>query len=232
MQLTEEMLAPIRQRFGDADGALPVARLKDLYNEVLHGILPLFDERKPIDYWKHHVRAHGMRPTGREIFGYTDWPKGTGRGFALVLAFVDRLPRLPASYCWQALAHCHAGVALDYINMIAVELTPNPEVEGQLRRIADRWSGSSLLDPALVAPEYKAKAEAFMAEYRGQLAALGVQWTGSSPSPRDALYPIDATQEALDRLALNPPRLWAVSQSSAENESIRPVILLLSENSD
>ncbi|HYD14415.1 MAG TPA: hypothetical protein VEC11_16335 [Allosphingosinicella sp.] len=228
MQITEKMLAPVRRQFGDADGALPVRRLEDFYNEAIHNILPLFDERKPLDFWKHHVRAHGMRPTGERIFSYIDWPDAAGQGVALLLAFVDRVPRLSDRYRWQALAHCHGGVGLDYLNLIGTALTPRPDMVGQLQAIADRWSGSILCDSTQAMPQLRVEAKARLAEYRAQLAALGVRWTGAAPSPRDALYPIDATQEALDRLAVDPPLLWAVSQS----ETVAPVILLLSENSD
>ena len=166
------------------------------------------------------------------MFSPTEWSGSYDDSFALVLAFADRVPRLADRYDWQAITHCHGGVRRDWTPTVAIELTPKPEAMDTLREIVERWHFSNLCDPALVLPDYRAAAEVSMAEYRAQLATLGVQWTGSSPSPQDALYPIDATQDALQKLALDPPQLWAMSQPNVSGNCVNPIILLLSANSD
>jgi hypothetical protein len=85
----------------------------------------------------------------------------------------------------------------------------------------------------LVVAAAKKKMEAKAATYREQLARLGVSWTGDLPLLREAIYPIDATQENLAALAVNPPCLDEfVSPQSPASESCRPVILMLARNSD
>jgi hypothetical protein len=152
--------------------------------------------------------------------------------FALVLAFTDRVPQLSKRYEWSALDHVCGDTRIERIKLIATELRPRPDVQAALNRIVRRWFKSTLCDPSFVIPAAREAAEARMGEYRAQLDELGVWWSGQNPSPWEALYPIDATQAALEALALDPPQLRVVSQPTTAGQQVTPAILLLSANSD
>lgn len=237
MELTENMLAPVRERFGATDGSLEVRSLTDEYNEAVHGILPLFDERRPISYWKAYAKEHGFRPTGEPIFSSTSglWKSDESKEVYLFLAFIDRVPKLHPGRHWFALGHVCDGVAISHLLMIACGLRILPEAKPILDKIAEHWWMSYLYsDPERVASARREKVVADIECYHSQLAELGVNWTGKPGLLKEAVYPIDATPENLARIAVDPPNLSSLVPIDVQGPGNPrwPIIIAASQNSD
>ncbi|WP_237354832.1 hypothetical protein [Xanthobacter sp. YC-JY1] len=114
--------------------------------------------------------------------------------------------------------------------MIATRLEPSPTLKSALDAIArdnyfaeeGRFNKSDILASRL-------------ANYVKALGALGLDCEWSRHLLTESVYPIDATQRNLNRIAADPPALdglvdWA--GMTRERSSLNPAILLLTENSD
>ena len=243
MRITEEMLRPVREGFADADGSLAVGLVNDQYNWVVHDVPPLLDPSVPEAVWKKYVLEVGFRPTGPNNFTsthdlITDWDGWSREGseqVALLLAFLDRMPPLSPEVEWIALDHVCNGVSLDHLRMIACRLTLTAAARELFERIADHWFLSYLTsDIDRVRTDYKDKVRANVAQYRHQLMEFGLDWTGTRPILKEAVYPIDLRQDFLDRIAVDSPRLASLIPSDLQGiDDLRsPTLIVIAENSD
>jgi len=139
----------------------------------------------------------------------------------LVLAFLDRVPVATLkTQNWYLLDHQCSGLLCHAKLMVALPLRPKPERRHGLLALARRYFGSNI-------GWYDLEADS-LAEFRARLDELGLPSSVPASQIYEALYPGDATQEALDRLVIDPPDLGVVTGGHPESA----VICVLAPNSD
>lgn len=147
-----------------------------------------------------------------------------------VLAFVQSVPRLKAKPEWMLLRHQAGGYGCEQICMIATRLELRPALKPALDAIAregygaeaGHFSSSDILASRI-------------ARYVNALAELGLDCESSWRLLTESVYPIDATQENLDRVANSAPQLSDIVDwdgSIRVRYSSDPAILLLTDNRD
>lgn len=171
-----------------------------------------------------------------DIFGPLWW-RGTARDnpehdlqVVPVLAFAELVPVLRPGREWLALKHQAGGILCEHVSMIATRLEPRPGIKPALDAIArtnyfaedGRFNKSDILASRL-------------ANYVKALGELGLDCECSRHLLTESVYPIDATEKNLDRIAADAPALdglidWA--GMTREASSLSPAILLLTQNSD
>ncbi|WP_296583369.1 hypothetical protein [Xanthobacter sp.] len=171
-----------------------------------------------------------------EFFGPLWW-SGSARDnpeqnlqVVLVLAFTELVPVLRPWREWLALKHQAGGMMCEHVSMIATRLEPSPTLKPALDAIArdnyfaeeGRFNKSDILASR-------------PANYVKALGALGLDCEWSRHLLTESVYPIDATQKNLNRIAADPPALDGLfdwTGMTREQSSLNPAILLLTENSD
>jgi hypothetical protein len=149
----------------------------------------------------------------------------------LVLAFTRNVPVLKPGREWLALDHQAGGHSCERQSMIATRLTPRPSVLSSLRLIAREGYGAqngwfqrdTVLSSRIVA-------------YVAALARIGVDCECTWSYLTESLYPIDATQGNLDRVAEDAPDLETIADWKGHHSRARycpdPVIFFMTNNSD
>lgn len=237
MRISEADIAPVRDRFGDREGNIPVGDLNALYNRTFNGHLPRFNPlvhgARAMDALSDYRAIYGMPPWGIDRFSYThgwkpapdaELPALQAREFVLVAAYVDRIPPLPDELEWNFHVHVCNYVMRDHVPMVATELQPRIEMREALAAICEHWR-LKYCDPAV---------------YGRQLADLGLSWAGSDPglrppahgrtAPREALYPIELTADSWHRLVAE--QAFPAFLGAARPGHPVPILLVLSANSD
>ena len=182
------------------------------------------------------ARSHDFDYTsGCELFGddWTDFSAATlkeGLRIVVVLAFTDSLPNLRFDREWLAIQHQSGGHASDQLSMIGTRLRPKASVADALLRIArDRYDECNgwFTRCNLRASQ--------IVSYSAALNAIGLDCEASWRHLQEGTYPIDATQQNLDRLAVDAPDLRSIADWTDRRPgrySRDPVILVLTEDSE
>jgi hypothetical protein len=226
MIVTEEILAPYRSK----DGCVQISYNPYSYSHYLSkygGIDSVL--RLPEDMFT---------PTDQAF--RSDWPNLDGPKnlsdpretleIVLVLAFTRWAPVLNPGREWLALEHQCGGYSNAVIKMIATKLTPRPSVVSPLRLIAREGYGAEKGNfdrSQLVASR--------IASYVAALARIGLDCEASWRHLTESMYPIDATQANLDRVAENAPELASIAAWEGRQWAgyiNDPAIFFLTENSD
>ncbi len=148
----------------------------------------------------------------------------------LALAFIQVAPILKPGRRWVALTHQCGNHACEQMSMIATCLTPRPKLAPALKQIAREGFGAEtghFYHGSILASR--------IARYVGTLETLGLDCEATWPHLTKAVYPIDGTQENLERVAENAPNLdsiadWTGYTRARYNSNL--AILVLTENSD
>jgi hypothetical protein len=163
----------------------------------------------------------------------SDWPnfepKQEKLEVVLVLAFTAWAPELYPGREWLALEHQCGGYSNSAVKMIATRLTLRPSVLPTLRSIAregfaaesGNFSRTSLLASRI-------------ASYVQSLARAGLDCECTWRYLTESLYPIDATQANLDRVAedeldLQSIAKWPYPKARYYSD---PAIIFMTQNSD
>jgi hypothetical protein len=204
MIITEEMLSPHRSK----SGFLSVQSIPpELFTETHDAFRP--DWPDPDD-------MSGLVEAGAEL------------PIVLVFAFAQHVPVLKSGREWLALSHQSGGLLCEHQLFVATRLKPRSSVVPPLQRIAregfgaenGRFSSSDLLASRI-------------ANYVAELKRIAVDCECTWPYLTESVYPIDATNDNLARVAEDAPTLGdlAVAYEPARFDN-NPVILCLTENSD
>jgi hypothetical protein len=120
-------------------------------------------------------------------------------GVVAFVAFLDRVPVLADGHPWCLLEHQTSGHGCRQIRFLGTRLAVKPDVESEFTRIAAHWYGKYLGCFGL--PSLSE-----LAEYRAQLQELGLDCNSPSTYPvlTEAFYPIDLSQEAIDKICMQP----------------------------
>lgn len=147
-----------------------------------------------------------------------------------VLAFTEHVPVLKPGREWIALSHQAGGYSNEHVLMIATRLESRPYLKPALNAIAregyfaedGRFNKNNILASRI-------------AKYVTALDELNLDCESSWRLLTESVYPIDATQDNLDRLAVDAPALDDIADWTGfirARFSSDPAILLLTENSD
>ena len=146
-----------------------------------------------------------------------------------VLAFTRWVPILHPGYEWHALWHQSGAHTCNCVAMIATPLRPRPDVLPALNAIARRfyYADNGHFDR-------QSMNVSLIINYVAELEKLGLDCEASWRLLEESIYPIDATQDNLDRICLAPPRLAPITRWGEDVPRFitDPAILLLTENSD
>lgn len=148
----------------------------------------------------------------------------------LVLAFTRSVPILKPGREWLALEHQCGGYACEQQRMVATRLTPRASVLPALKRIAREglYAESGHFNRRDILASR-------IADYVASLASMGLDCEASWGYLSESLYPVDATQKNLNRVAENGPSLELLADWSnvvRARYSKDPVIFFMTENSD
>lgn len=213
MIVTEEMLAPYRPdggplRLWPFGGAL--SRVHCVPTKLFSGSDEVF---APL-WWRESAR---------------DDPKHDLQ-VVPVLAFTELVPVLRAGWEWFALKHQAGGILCEHVSMVATRLEPRPGIKPALDAIArtNYFAEGGRFNKSDILPSTRAN-------YVKALGELGLDCEWSQRLLTESVYPIDATQKNLNRIAADPPaldRLVDWTGMTRERSSLNPAILLLTQNSD
>ncbi len=148
---------------------------------------------------------------------------GSGAVVAL-LAFTHAFPRLSPDVEWDAIAHQSGGLACNHPRFIGTPLSLRPEMRERLEALAARYFEAHrghFYQGSLGASDVIA--------YAAALADLGLHCERSYSLLEEGVYPIDATQEHLDLLAVDAPQCAGLVDDSNYGGL---TIIVLAENSD
>jgi hypothetical protein len=148
----------------------------------------------------------------------------------LVLAFTRNVPVLMPGREWLALVHQAGGHSCEQQTMTATRLTPRRSVLSSLQLIAREGYGAengwfkrgSLRSSRIVS-------------YVAALSRIGVDCECTWSYLTESLYPIDATQGNLDRVAEDAPDLETIADWKGHSRArycSDPAIFFMTENSD
>jgi hypothetical protein len=174
-----------------------------------------------------------------EVF-QSDWSNHRSPGSAsvlverlevvLVLAFARSIPVLTPGREWIGLRHQCDGYSCAGEIMIATRLTPRASVLPALQTIGREGffaeSGHFYSGQVLASR---------IASYVAALGQIGVDCESTWRYLTESLYPIDATQENLNRLSKDAPDLATIANWSGfirARYAADPVIFFMTENSD
>ena len=212
MIVTEKILTPYRDQGKASISRLPSSlftHTSDLYFQ---------DTAGPLTSWPPHP----------------SWPTHDQVRQAIrvvpVLAFLRTVPVFTGDLEWIALQHQCGGYRCVQVSMIATLLTPHASVKDKLDDIGRQFyfAQDGYLDP-----DYMLASS--ISSYVQALSAIGLDCECTWRRLSEGLYPIDCTQENLDRIACDAPRLDAMAdwqESTRVRYDMEPMILLLAENSD
>jgi hypothetical protein len=183
------------------------------------------------------LRHHGTNLfTPTDVAFRSDWANHRSAGIAgisrerleiiLVLAFTRSVPVLRPGREWLALYHQCGGGSCECETMIATRLIPRASALSTLQLIAregfDAETGHFDRSQVLASR---------IANYVATLARIGLNCEGTWRYLTESLYPIDATQDNLNRVAEDAPDLESLGLPRARY-AIDPVIFFMTENSD
>ena len=147
----------------------------------------------------------------------------------VVLAFTRYLPVLKPGREWLGLVHQCGGHKCEQELMVATRLTPRPSVIPTFEHIVREgfaanhfYRGAPVLASRFVS-------------YVAKLTSIGLDCECTWPYLTEGLYPIDATQDNLDRIADDAPDLETIADWKGflrARYSDDPVVFLITENSD
>lgn len=148
----------------------------------------------------------------------------------LVLAFTRCVPVLRADRAWLALYHQCGGYSCECETMVATRLTPRASVLSTLQLIAREgfYAETGHFDRGQ-------RLASRIVSYVAALARIGLDCESTWPYLTESLYPIDATQDNLNRVAEDAPdldRLVDWKGLVRARYAIDPVIFFMTENSD
>jgi hypothetical protein len=141
------------------------------------------------------------------------------------IAFTSRVPVLTPSHRWSLLEHQIAGMLCGQQRFVGLRLRMRAEVAQAVISIARHWWESNIgcWKPSLDDLE----------TYRAQLRAIGLDANRAYTLLSEGFYPADFSQEALERIAVDPPAfadlLGEPVDGSAESHA---VIAFVAPNSD
>ncbi len=213
MIVTEEMLAPYR-----TDGR-PLSISFPFQRDAARVPSSLFSDSETFlgSFWRMQPSSDGENPA-------------QGLQAVPVLAFTRSVPILKPGREWMALDHQAGGYCCEHVRMIATRLEPRPSLKPALDAIVRE--GYFAEDGRFYKFDILASRIAWLVK---ALAALDLDCESSWRLLTDSVYPIDATQENLERLAVSAPVLDEIADWTGVIRvrfSDDPVILLLTENSD
>src|SRR5262249_34823732 len=128
----------------------------------------------------------------------------------LFLAFTHSIPILRSDYEWWGVYHQAGGIATRPFRFIGMRLTLRASIYGAVRQIArDRWHAKrgNLYTERVTARD--------IAAYSAALENIGLDCDFSYPHLMESVYPIDAVQDNLDRIAENAPLLRELGSEHA-----------------
>lgn len=147
-----------------------------------------------------------------------------------VLAFLQSVPPLLNDREWTALHHQCGGYHCLQVAMVATMLTPNPTIKNQLDNIGKQFyfAQHGQLEPGNMLASS-------ISEYVTALREIELDCECTWRRLSEGLYPIDCTQEKLNKIASNAPSLDMMADwrgFARARHSVDPIILLLAKNSD
>jgi hypothetical protein len=213
MVVTEEMLAPHRKN----GTPITLGRHKQSLYDRLPNLFTATDKVFQSD-WSNH-RSPGSSSVLVERLEVV-----------LVLAFARSVPVLLPDRKWVGLSHQCGGYSNTGEIMIATRLTPRASVLPTLQTIAREgfFAENGHFDSGQVLASR-------IASYIAALGQIGVDCESTWRYLTESLYPIDATQENLTRLAEDAPDLATIANWSGfirARYANDPVIFFMTENSD
>jgi hypothetical protein len=214
MIVTEEMLAPYRKDGGpiSIDG-ISQSLLRDRGTNLFTPTDVAFRSD-----WANHRNA-GIAGISREKLE-----------IILVLAFTRSVPVLRPDREWVALYHQCGGDSCECETMIATRLTPRISVLSTLQLIAREgfYAETGHFDRGQ-------RLASRIVNYVATLARIGLDCESTWPYLTESLYPVDATQDNLNRVAEDAPDLDRLADGKRfvrARYAINPVIFFMTENSD
>jgi hypothetical protein len=147
-----------------------------------------------------------------------------------VLAFLHTVPVLAGNRELIALQHQCGGYHCLQVAMIATLLTPHPSFKEKLDQIGRQFyfAQHGQLEPGNMLASS-------IAAYVTALSAIGLDCECTWRRLSEGLYPIDCTQENLNKIARDAPSLDMLADwrgFTRARYSMDPMILLLANNSD
>jgi len=147
-----------------------------------------------------------------------------------VLAFTRHAPVLRPGREWLAIDHQCGGYACEQQRMIATRLNLRPSISSEMLRVAQvgyfAESGHFNRDSLLASR---------IAAYIAALARIGLDCECTRRFLTESLYPVDATQENLNRIAEDAPDLDSIAHRNGHSRarySDQPAVFFLTQNSD
>ncbi|MDR9808365.1 hypothetical protein [Rhizobium hidalgonense] len=147
-----------------------------------------------------------------------------------VLAFLQTVPPLSNDREWIALHHQFGGYHCLQVAMVATMLTPNATIKNKLDNIGKQFyfAQHGQLEPANMLASS-------ISEYVTALSEIELDCECTWRKLSEGLYPIDCTQENLNKIASDAPSLDMMADwrgFTRARYSMDPIILLLANNSD
>jgi hypothetical protein len=142
----------------------------------------------------------------------------------VLLAFTQAFPKLSPTVEWYAVDHQSGGLVCHHPLFVGLPLVVRPEMLERLEALAARYfeaGGGHFYRGNLGASD--------VVEYVAALADIGLGCERSYALLEEGVYPIDATQEHLNLLAIDPPLLANLVDGCGHGGL---TIIVLAENSD
>jgi hypothetical protein len=212
MIITEADIAPYRRKSGITEGEMPFRGL-EARQAGTSGVQKLFTPSSKL--------------LKDELFN-SDNTTGDTLEIALFLAYTASAPILRDGYQWLAVDHQAGGIATRPFLFIGIRLEPRAEIYRPLRQIARKWwfAESGALYPERVTARH-------IGAYSRALEDIGLDCDFSYPHLMESVYPIDAVQPNLDRVAENAPSLKDIAGvNGGQRENKNLIIVAITENSD
>ncbi len=159
----------------------------------------------------------GLRTADEEIAAMTP---------VAFLAFPHSVPVLASGFRWSLIEHQIAGVCVHQQRFCGLRLTMRTDIAELAATVHRRFYGTNAgcCTPALRT----------LVEYRTMLASEGLDCDGSYPHFAEGFYPVDFSEESLDRVATDAPGFGDLIGEPAPygGAGHRAVIAFVAPNSD
>ena len=151
----------------------------------------------------------------------------------VLLAFMERVPKLPSGRQWYALHQQADGHSCGQYYFVGTQIIPRRSLYPALRQVArDRYPGGRAgWDGSHFFSTEKHPDPELLQAYRSQIAEIGFEYSGNWLV--ESIYPLDVSQKSLEILTEDSLLLRDFGiNSSSDIGATGAVFLVLSENSD
>lgn len=151
----------------------------------------------------------------------------------VLLAFMKRVPKLPAGRQWFALRHQADGLSCGQYYFIATQIVVKASLYSTLRQVArDRYPGGQAgWDGSHFSSSERFPDDELLLDYRSQIAERGLEYSGKWLV--ESIYPLDASPQNLDILSEDPLTMADLGISTnTDVEDTGAMFLIVTANSD